>query len=102
MLAQSPEELEGRLNGQRQVLALILAWLRSRGEGYDELLSLMQDLCTSDQQEDPGAVPTAAFAIEGARITEIRQILEEAESACTALKERAARQGRSSPPPASI
>jgi len=80
MLVQSPEELEGRLNGQRQVLALLLAWLRSRGEGYNELLSLMQDLCTSDQQEDPGAVPTAAFAIEGARVTEIRQILEEAES----------------------
>lgn len=86
MLVQSPEELEGRLNGQRQVLALLLAWLRSRGEGYNELLSLMQDLCTSDQQEDPGAVPTAAFAIEGARVTEIRQILEEAESGVHGFK----------------
>lgn len=78
MLAQSAEELEGRLNGQRQVLALVLGWLKSRGDGVDELLARVEDLCFTDQQEDPGAVPTEAFAIEGARVTEIRQILEEA------------------------
>ena len=92
MLAQSAEELEGRLNAQRQVMALLLAWLKSRGEGYDQLVSLLEELCISDQQEDPGAVPTAAFAIEGARITEIRQILEEAEALAGRLEDLTGRQ----------
>jgi len=92
MLAQSAEELEGRLNAQRQVMALLLAWLKSRGEGYDHLVSLLEELCISDQQEDPGAVPTAAFAIEGARITEIRQILEEAEALAGRLEDLMGRQ----------
>jgi len=92
MLAQSAEELEGRLNAQRQVMALLLAWLKSRGEGYDHLVSLLEELCISDQQEDPGAVPTAAFAIEGARITEIRQILEEAEALAGRLEDLTGRQ----------
>ncbi|GGA64508.1 hypothetical protein GCM10011385_17850 [Nitratireductor aestuarii] len=92
MLAQSAEELEGRLNAQRQVMALLLAWVRSRGEGYDQLVSLLEELCISDQQEDPGAVPTAAFAIEGARITEIRQILEEAEALAGRLEDLMGRQ----------
>jgi len=92
MFAQSAEELEGRLNAQRQVMALLLAWVRSRGEGYDQLVSLLEELCISDQQEDPGAVPTAAFAIEGARITEIRQILEEAEALAGRLEDLMGRQ----------
>jgi len=56
------------------------------------LVSLLEELCISDQQEDPGAVPTAAFAIEGARITEIRQILEEAEALAGRLEDLMGRQ----------
>jgi len=87
MLAQSVEELVGRLNAQRQVLALLLACMRVNGGDCERLLAVLDELCISDQQEDPGAVPTAAFAIEGTRIVEIRQILEEAEAVVGRLED---------------
>lgn len=76
----SAEELEGRLNAQREVLARLLAWARSQ-EGSDGLLTALKESWQAkDHQEDPGAVPTAAFAIEGAKEREMRLIIETAEA----------------------
>lgn len=60
--------VEGRLIAQRQLLALIVA-----GRGKDEILQWLEE-AMRDGQEDPGAVESDAFAIEGA-LAEERQAL---------------------------
>ena len=80
--AQTPEELEGRLIAQR----LVLQWLLKRAvtdrETLGDLLShadATQPI--QDHQEDPGAVPTMAFATEAAATAELRLILAGIEAA---------------------
>lgn len=66
-------ELEGRLNAQRELLALILSGMAARDS---DLLALIErKLAVADHQEDPGAVPQAAFAVEGSRSAEVQAIL---------------------------
>jgi hypothetical protein len=72
-------ELEGSLNGQREVLTLILAHLL-RGNDEALLQALDERLAPSNQQEDPGAVPHSAFAVEGARAREIKRIVDDAKA----------------------
>jgi len=74
--AQTPEELEGRLIAQR----LVLQWLLKRAVTNSETLAdLLQHADATqpilDHQEDPGAVPTLAFATEAAATAELRLIL---------------------------
>ncbi|MCT7377925.1 hypothetical protein [Chelativorans salis] len=77
-MSQLPnEELEGRLNAQRETLAFLIAHL-THLEGDSLLDALDEQSQFQDHQEDPGAVPTSAFAIEGAMMREFRLILEEA------------------------
>lgn len=80
MAKLSPETFEGRLIAQRQMLAEILALLAQAGGPATEAAeALLEDrFVPPDQQEDPGAVPTEAFAIEGAIEDERRLIVEEA------------------------
>ena len=72
-------ELEGRLNAQREVLAIILARLT---DGPDDPLWSILDGTSElqDHQEDPGAVPQAAFAVEAETAREFRLIVERAKS----------------------
>lgn len=73
----SPFEIEGTLNGQREVLTLILAHLiRQHDEAF--LHDIEERLSPTNQQEDPGAVPTAAFAVEAASAREIKRLLDDA------------------------
>lgn len=73
----SPLEIEGQLHGQRAVLAAIVAELMAQGgEGVTHRIEALLEI--SDHQEDPGAVPDPAFAIEAAAAQEIRQVLERA------------------------
>jgi hypothetical protein len=77
MSGMSPLEIEGRLNGQREVLAAILAHLMSdSGDGFARRIEALLEI--SDHQEDPGAVPDPAFAIEAASALEVRLLLERA------------------------
>jgi hypothetical protein len=70
-------DLEGRLHGQRRVLAAIMAHLMAReGEDFGQLIDAQLEM--SDHQEDPGAVPDPAFAAEAAAALEIRLVLERA------------------------
>ena len=73
----SPLELEGRLHGQRGILALLLAEAMARGD--EALAGRLEGLSFApDHQEDPGAVPDPAFAIEAAAAQEVRLILRQA------------------------
>lgn len=87
------EELEGRLNAQREALAVLVAhvaYLEScahhSAPGIVEVLEARTRF--QDHQEDPGAVPAGtALAIEGGTIREFRLILEEAQARFSELRE---------------
>ena len=77
MSGLSPLELEGRLNGQRKVLTAILAQLMSvSGADFSHRIEAMAEI--SGHQEDPGALPEPAFAIEAAAALEVRLLLDRA------------------------
>lgn len=63
--------IEGRLLAQRQVLAMMVA-----GHSREEILDWLED-AGRDGQEDPGAVESAAYAIEGALAAERRALARE-------------------------
>jgi hypothetical protein len=62
---------EGRLLALRQVVAMLVA-----GQDCAAILDTLDD-AGRDGQEDPGAVPTEAFAIEGALAEERRLLARE-------------------------
>lgn len=75
-------EIEGYLHGQRAVIAMILAEMLAQGD--DAFMRRIEGLLEfAHHQEDPGAVPDAAFAIEAAAAKEIRQLLERARALCS-------------------
>jgi hypothetical protein len=79
MPGMSPLEIEGRLNGQREILATILAQLMAQsGDGFTRQLEALLEI--PDHQEDPGAVPEPAFAIEAAAALEVRLLLDRAKA----------------------
>ena len=81
MAAMSLSEVEGQLHGQRAVLAVVVAELMAqRGEGFTRRIEALVEI--SDHQEDPGAVPDPAFAIEAAAAQEVRRVLERARALC--------------------
>jgi len=80
MSEMSIEELEGRLNAQREVLTCLLAWAKTQQGSESMLAALTESWQPKDHQEDPGAVPTSAFAIAGAKEREMRLIIEAAEA----------------------
>lgn len=72
-----PEDIEGRLNGQREVLAVILAHLMAQsGDSITRRLDALLE--PADHQEDPGAVPDAAFAVAGAKALEVKELIDRA------------------------
>ncbi|MDD7971087.1 hypothetical protein [Roseinatronobacter alkalisoli] len=79
MTEQSPQQLEGRLNAQREVLAALLAWaMRQPGSDFPDALDAEQGV--QDHQEDPGVLADSAFAIEGAAAREMQILLERAKA----------------------
>lgn len=88
------QEIEGRLNAQREALAFLLAHvaqLEARAGGAPDRLieALDEHAQLQDHQEDPGAVPAGrAFAIEAATMREFRLILEEARARLAELGRR--------------
>lgn len=86
------EELEGRLNAQRETLAFLvahIAYLESCGRhSAARILDALDERSQfQDHQEDPGAVPTSAFAIEGAMMREFRMILRNARARLAEVRE---------------
>jgi hypothetical protein len=76
-------ELEGRLNGIRAVLAVVVGHLLRSGGG-DLRKQLEARISLADQQEDPGAVPEPSFAVEAAAMREIELLLGKALALCEA------------------
>lgn len=73
------EELEGRLSAQREILITFLAAYLS--DDHDSLTGKLRDeTMFMDGEEDPGAVPSEAYAFEAARADEIRSILRAAQA----------------------
>lgn len=77
MSEQSAFELEGRLNGLREALAMITSvLLKEESNGLEK--ALQERLALLNHQEDPGAVPHASFAVEAAATREIELLLSDA------------------------
>lgn len=80
MTEQSPETLEGRLNAQREVLAVLLACAMRDQDAEDLIAELETGQVVQDHQEDPGALPDRAFSIEAAAAQEMQLLLEQAKA----------------------
>jgi hypothetical protein len=79
-MTDTPETTEGRILAHRKILARILQALVA-GKAGPELLDELKDRRQLElHQEDPGAVPDPALAIEGAIADEMRQVLDLARS----------------------
>jgi hypothetical protein len=73
------EELEGRLSAQREILIAFLAAYLSND--HEKLTKRLRDETVfMDGEEDPGAIPSEAYAFEAARSDEIRSILRAAQA----------------------
>jgi hypothetical protein len=79
------EELEGRLSAQREILIAFLAAYLS-GDSKTLSARLRDETVFMDGEEDPGVVPSEAFAFEEARSAEIRAILGAAQARAAAEK----------------
>lgn len=72
----SGEDLEGRLSAQRRVLQWLLRTVEADEEQLERLLAVLEEpFPPADHQEDPGAVPTEAFASQTAYVAECRLLL---------------------------
>ncbi|WP_137157596.1 hypothetical protein [Rhizobium sp. FKL33] len=71
------DELERRLNAHRDVLTTIVAALARNGQ-TEILYHLAPETQFMNGQEDPGVLPSEAFALEHAHADEIRRIVDAA------------------------
>lgn len=85
--AFSPQEVEARLVAHRQLLVHVLSML-IEAHGKDGALPpmLAEDALFKDHQEDPGAVPSSAYAIGGLAGDEMRRLLQDAQTRLAALR----------------
>ncbi|MER9341871.1 hypothetical protein NKI41_13870 [Mesorhizobium sp. M0601] len=75
------EEIEGRLNAQRETLALVVALLASKDTAPERIWAELEARFQfQNSQEDPGVLPSRAFAIEAAKMREFKLIAEEAQA----------------------
>lgn len=73
------EDLEFRLAAHREILVAVLAALARHDDVWTEVRrALDQALVVQDHEEDPGIVPSEAFARQNAMIAEITSMLQDA------------------------
>ncbi|WP_292501248.1 hypothetical protein [Mesorhizobium sp.] len=73
------EEIEGRLNAQRETLSLVVALLAGLDATSEQVWAELEARFQfQNNQEDPGALPSSAFAIESAMMREFKLIADEA------------------------
>ncbi|MER8827749.1 hypothetical protein NKH73_06805 [Mesorhizobium sp. M0938] len=79
-MSQLPnEEIEGRLNAQRETLSLIVALLAGLDASSERIWAELEARFQfQNNQEDPGVLPSSAFAIESAMMREFKLIVDEA------------------------
>lgn len=71
-------ELEARLNAHREVLISLMAAMMADGSYRKVFDDLRQDAVFRDGEEDPGIVPSKAFAAETHTADEIARLLDAA------------------------
>jgi hypothetical protein len=71
-------ELEARLNAHREVLISLMASMLAEGRYASVFDELEQDAIFRDGEEDPGVVPSKAFASEAHAADEIARLLDAA------------------------
>lgn len=71
-------EMEARLNAHREVLISLMASMMAEGRYAKVFDELQQDAVFRDGEEDPGIVPTKAFASEAHAADEIARLLDAA------------------------
>jgi hypothetical protein len=71
-------ELEARLNAHREVLISLMASMMAEGRHARVFDELQQDSIFRDGEEDPGIVPSKAFASEAHAADEIARLLDAA------------------------
>jgi hypothetical protein len=87
MSTSTLQELEGRLNAQRELMIEMLAAMIGGEITITAFLRRLRDDATfKDNEEDPGVIPEDAFAIENAAAREVRAILEAARARAEAEK----------------
>jgi hypothetical protein len=77
-------EIEARLNAHREVLISLMASMMADGRHAAVFDELQQDAVFRDGEEDPGIVPSKAFASEAHAADEIARLLEAARSRAAA------------------
>jgi hypothetical protein len=70
--------LDARITAQSKLLAMIVAELERDGRAERLWRFLESRVSFQDGEEDPGAIPSEAFAFEGAVAAEMRLIAETA------------------------
>lgn len=78
MTSISEGTIEGRLIAHRQLLSLIVASLSKTSQAAEILSFLEERSAFQGNEEDPGAVPSQAYAIELALADELRLVAERA------------------------
>ena len=71
-------EMEARLNAHREVLISLMASMMAEGRHARVFDELEQDAVFRDGEEDPGIVPSKAFASEAHAADEIARLLDAA------------------------
>lgn len=81
----NPYELEARLNAHREVLISLMASMMADGRHARVFDDLQQDAVFSDGEEDPGVMPSEAYASEHHAADEIARLLEAARARARVL-----------------
>lgn len=71
-------EMEARLNAHREVLISLMASMMAEGRHERVFDELQEDATFRDGEEDPGIVPSKAFASEAHAADEIARLLHAA------------------------
>ena len=77
-------ELEARLNAHREVLISLMASMMAESRYAQVFDELQQDAVFRDGEEDPGIVPSKAFASEAHAADEIARLLDAARARAAA------------------
>jgi len=78
-------EMEARLNAHREVLISLMASMMAEGRYTRVFDELQQDALFRDGEEDPGIVPSKAFASETHAADEIARLLDAARARARAV-----------------
>ena len=78
------DELEARLNAHREILISLMASMMADGRHARVFDELQQDAVFRDGEEDPGVIPSRAFATEAHAADEIGRLLEAARARAAA------------------